>query len=343
MAESTPSREAAARQFDRIVRLVAHSSRNASKDSEGGTPLDRLASEFETSPSQIAQDLRTLTSLGEDAESDWLLSLTVIQEGDRVLLQSRGAFRRPARLTPDELLAVRIALATEPGGQELAHRLGEHPGGGNGENSGEVSSSKVGRVIPVGSDLPSDLRILELLHQAVGDRRVVSLDYLGLESGHSNSRDVEPHQCIAANGAYYCIAWCRTAGGWRNFRLDRILEANAGEEGFEPRSDFTPAMASDDAFLPSPDPGIEARVRFSPAIARWILERHPECEREDDGSVTRSYQVLGVEWFVRHILGYGTEAEILEPEEFRELLRSRLSQSVPGEATSPDPGVGRAT
>lgn len=326
MTESTPSREAASRQFDRIVRLVAHSSRYASNDSEAGTPLDRLASEFETTPSQIAHDLRTLTTLGEDAESDWLLSLTVIQEGDRVLLQSRGAFRRPARLTPDELLAVRIALATEPGGRDLTHRLGDHSGVGNRERSAEQLTGKVGRVIPLGSDLPSDLRLLELLHQAVRDRRVVTLEYLGLESGRSNLRDVEPHQCIAANGEYYCIAWCRAAEGWRNFRLDRILEATGGEEGFETRSDFTPAMASDDAFLPSPDSGTAARVRFSPAIARWILERHPECEREADGSVTVSYKVLGVEWFVRHILGYGTEAEILEPEEFRELLRSRLVQ-----------------
>ena len=70
---------------------------------------------------------------------------------------------------------------------------------------------------------------------------------------------------------------------------------------------------------------VEVRVRYSPKIARWVRERAAagmaEWTEEADGSVVILHRVADPHWVVGHALQYGAEAEILEPEELRAMVR----------------------
>ena len=114
--------DAVAEQFTRIVGLVARASRRAN-GADDGTPLAEVARELCVSPEQVEQDIRTLTLLGDGADQEWLLSICGWQQGDRVSVSSAGPFRRPVRLSPEEWLAVQVALSMEKGGAALARRL----------------------------------------------------------------------------------------------------------------------------------------------------------------------------------------------------------------------------
>ena len=64
-------------------------------------------------------------------------------------------------------------------------------------------------------------------------------------------------------------------------------------------------------------------VRYSPRVARWIAEREGR-ELAPDGSLTIEHPLADAEWGVRHVLQYGAEAEVLEPESLREEIVRRL-------------------
>jgi predicted DNA-binding transcriptional regulator YafY len=59
-------------------------------------------------------------------------------------------------------------------------------------------------------------------------------------------------------------------------------------------------------------------VRYSPRIARWIVERAVPAERADDGSVVVRHRVADPRWIVRHVLQYAGEAVVEEPEQARQ-------------------------
>jgi predicted DNA-binding transcriptional regulator YafY len=160
-----------------------------------------------------------------------------------------------------------------------------------------------------------------LVLSAITDRRKVEIRYTGERSLEGINRIIHPYQVLEQEGHGYIVAWCEVAGGWRHFRLDRILDALPAGEHFVPRSDFTPAGAS---FAP-PEETTPVQVRFSPAIARWLRERHPEAAGEPDGSIVVTWQVANPEWLVRHVLQYGPEAEVVSPPAFRELMRKQVS------------------
>ena len=71
------------------------------------------------------------------------------------------------------------------------------------------------------------------------------------------------------------------------------------------------------------------RVRYSPRIARWIAEREG-VQPDADGSLTLDHPLLDVQWGVRHVLQYGPDAEVLEPNDVREEIRRRVATFVAG-------------
>ena len=64
-------------------------------------------------------------------------------------------------------------------------------------------------------------------------------------------------------------------------------------------------------------------MRYSPKIARWIQERE-QGTTDADGSFVVEHALADLDWAVRHVLQYGPEAEVLEPEEARVAVRKRL-------------------
>jgi proteasome accessory factor C len=289
--------------LERVVSVVAECTRRDRMGMEPAT-LDELARDHGTSVAQIAADLRTITDLADDPQAEWLLSLRVWMEGNQVHLSSGGPFRRPLRFTPEEALAVTAGLATqESPPRDLMFAL--------------ITSERLPEVA-MALDAPDKL---DLFLDAVRRRRMMEILYAGLESPAGEPRIIEPHQVVSAEGRWYVIAWCWSKEAWRRFRLDRVMDAVTADATFETRDDFAAVTDPGYVFV-QPAEGVDlVRVRFAPAIARWIRERYPECEIESGGAAVVTFRVASVEWLVRHVLQYGDEAEVLEPAAYREAMR----------------------
>ncbi len=65
------------------------------------------------------------------------------------------------------------------------------------------------------------------------------------------------------------------------------------------------------------------RVRYSARVARWVAEREG-VPVDADGTVTLEHPLADPHWALRHVLQYGPDAEVLEPEAIREAVAEGL-------------------
>lgn len=293
----------AAARLNRMVSLVAELGRRRDGDEPSAT-LDELAQLLGTTPEEIQADLRRMTYLDESSDTEWLLSLQLIVEGDRVEGGSAGPFRRPMRLTPDELLVLRLSLGVDAG-EVVA--------------LGETQDSALEQVAPYSPGVGEE-QVVDVLLRTIDQRRCVELRYAGSGSKTPTVRTVHPYQVLANWGRTYVVGWCEMRNGWRRFRLDRILDVIATEDAFTERTD-----CPYDQIFGSEDPLDSVQVRFSNRIARWISERYPSATENDDGTVTVTYESATTDWLTERVLQYGADAEVVGPWFYRDAVRRAVS------------------
>ncbi|HET6654815.1 MAG TPA: YafY family protein [Gammaproteobacteria bacterium] len=86
---------------------------------------------------------------------------------------------------------------------------------------------------PVWRDSHQDafVRLLDQLHEAIGQRSVLRVRYRD-EDGRESRRDIEP-LCLAFWGGKWTLGgWCRLREDFRNFRPDRMTGCDATGETF---------------------------------------------------------------------------------------------------------------
>lgn len=310
------SPESAEARLNRLVQLVAEGTRHGREEPEG-VPLDALAGELGLTREQLLTDVQLLTEAGDDPANTWLSSLSAFQEGERLGIQCLGPYRRPIRLTADELLALRIALATET--VEPPALLAELA-----QWEADAARAVSVPIRPVPFLGGSEAAIVDLARVALDGRRKLRLAYAGDGAAEPTTRMVHVHDVVLAGGTAYLVAWCELRRDWRKFRSDRVLEAELLEDTFEPRDD-APAIATRDDLFAAPPGGVdEVRVRFSGDVARWVRERYA-VEEEADGSVSVTVRTASLDWLVRMVLHYGDAAEVLDPPAYREAMRRAVA------------------
>ena len=302
--------DAAPARLTRIVSLLAELTRCEREGKEAPT-IEALARSHGVNAKDIALDIRTLTLLGDHADAEWLLSLGLWQQAGRVSVSSAGPFRRPIRLTPEEMLAVQVALAMDPEGREIARKLAPL--------MRVISPEPAVAAATAGTDR------YQMMADAIAQRRAVELLYAGEGDRAGRRWVIQPHQLVGWRNRNYVLAWCEEVADWRIFRVGRIIDALLTGQCFDRRSDSQPVTNPADLFRPSADAVDAVRVRFLGRVSRWVRERYPDSEPQPDGSVIVTFQASSMDWLVRRVLEYGPDAEVVGPEEYREAVRRAVA------------------
>jgi proteasome accessory factor C len=309
----------AADQLSRILHLLPLATR------EQGVSLDRLAAEVGLEREQVVEDLHVVATRADYHRAGPGDDTQIVVEADRVYVWTTGEFRRPARFSPAESLALGMGLrvlAAEQGEEQgtrvlaLAERLESTLAGVERERWEEHLALDAGQ----GSGTTR-----AALLEAARTRRCCELLYLKTGAERPEHREVEPYVAVVAAGVWYVLARCQRSDGVRAFRLDRIIGVAPGEERFEVPADFDPEQYLRGGRVFHAAEEAEVVVRYSPRIARWIVEKGP-AEACADGSVVVRHRVADPRWLVRHVLQYGSDAEVLEPAEFRERVRAAVGR-----------------
>jgi proteasome accessory factor C len=283
-----------------------------------GVRIADAAADLGVSERQLRDDLELLWVCGLPGYGPGDL-IDMAFDGDRVTITYDAGIDRPLRLTPDEALALIVAL----------RMLAETPGMTN-RDAIERALAKIESAAGEQAGAPVEVRLpgggdrLEALRDAVQRRHALRITYYTATRDETTERVVDPIRVLMIGGHAYLEAWCRRAEAVRLFRADRIDEMVELAEPAAPPPEVRLHDVSAGVFQPSPDlPLVTLRVGRS---SRWITEYYP-CERVVEG--TEAADPLGEEWLVslrvtdldwarRFVLGLGPDVTVVSPPELAE-------------------------
>jgi proteasome accessory factor C len=289
--------------------------------------IAELASRVGLDKETLLGDLRALAERYE-VPGGFVDGMQIFIGPDTVSVNS-DHFLRPMTLTISELRTLELGLSI---------LRSERPP----DETGLIERARQRLLTLIGKTPPDDpveaLRFVELapneglphlaiIRAALRDRRKVRLTYRGSGSTQSTVRVVRPYAMVAAAGMWYMVAYCESSDGLRVFRADRIEEAASLNDRYEIPQTFSLRDALHEGKALQVDSASTGMtVRYSPRIARWIAEREGKAI-EPDGSVVLEHPLADAEWGVRHVLQYGPDAEVIEPQSMRHEIVRRLSRA----------------
>ena len=273
----------------------------------------------------LTRDLFTLVTRFDDGPGGFVEGVRLAFSSDTVQLESH-LFRRPMGLTPAELVAIELGLAAlaqelPPHEAAVAERARERVAAAS--TVADFESDR--RAVHAASGITSDKDSLHLsvLRTAIATRMKAAIQYRSASSPDGAARTVHPYGLVYARGRWFLIGYCDKASSIRIFRLDRMMSAVVlnSPADIPDHLDVEGALRDGRAMVGHSEEVL--CVSYSPRIARWIAE-HTEVEAQLDGSVIGEHPLLDDEWAVRHVLQYGPDAQVLEPERIRQMVLDRL-------------------
>ena len=181
---------------------------------------------------------------------------------------------------------------------------------------------------PVG---PAFEREFATLLRSLRRRRAVTCHYYSIGRDATSSRTIEPYGMMLSWGRWYCVGRARDRNALRVFRVDRMHDVRTIEDEdaeFDvPRSFEIQSYLDRSPWELSNDKPIAARIRVAFPQSRWVVGEglgrvvKPVTR---DGGTELEFAVRSTDPFLRWLLTFGPQVEVLSPQSLkRDLARLR--------------------
>jgi len=174
---------------------------------------------------------------------------------------------------------------------------------------------------PLGADLGAEAEVLGSLFGAITERRAVEFEY------RDKTRQLDPYGIAHRRGHWYLVG--AGSKGERIYRVDRIekLTVSARTGTFaKPRGFDVRSLMDSQPWETGSDPEVEAKIRFDSEVAWWAARtlglEEPEAE------LVATVPVANRDALVGWVLSFGDAAEVLEPPEIRDEIRTRIEAAL---------------
>ncbi len=181
---------------------------------------------------------------------------------------------------------------------------------------------------------PTSLEVNEAvlldLHHAIINRQQVWMRYFTAKRGAYSERVIFPYHIHNYMGDWFLIAYDTLRNDFRIFLMGRIEKWQVLPERFVRDADFSAADWIGSAFqLHGGEEVIDVAIWFSKVRAQFIRERlwHPsqKIEERKDGSLILHMQTAGMVEVKNWVLQFGSQAEVLAPEQLRDACRAEIA------------------
>ncbi|HOM19012.1 MAG TPA: transcriptional regulator, partial [Thermoguttaceae bacterium] len=169
------------------------------------------------------------------------------------------------------------------------------------------------------------------LLEALAERRAVRIRYYRIQDGQFALTKVSPYRLLFSRRSWYLIGRSTVHRAVRTFNVGRIQEATLLEDRVRIPRRFSIDRYLRNAWHLIPEPGRdrEVHVRFGPKVATNVAEviwhKTQRVEFRSDGSLDFYAKVSGLNEISWWILGYGDQAEVLDPPELRKLIARHIA------------------
>jgi proteasome accessory factor B len=171
--------------------------------------------------------------------------------------------------------------------------------------------------------------IYQQLIDAIEARHVVQIEYDSLTEWELIVTNLRPYQLLFSRHSWYVIGRSSLHREVRIFNLSRIKALKRLAVKFVMPQNFKLEQYLGNAWQMIPGTGRDSHViiRFKPLVARNVAEviwhKTQRTKLLDDGSLDFRVTVSGLNEIAWWILGYGDQAEVLQPAPLRRLIGQR--------------------
>jgi predicted DNA-binding transcriptional regulator YafY len=142
------------------------------------------------------------------------------------------------------------------------------------------------------------------------------------------TREVTPYGILFGRSNYLVAEELDAGTGPRNWRLDRIFEAEAtGRPGAKPE-DFSLQAYADESFGIYQDDTHDVVLRILPEGAedalRWRFHARQKVEQEADGAVVVRFRASGMRELAWHLFTWGDRVRIVEPQALKDMMAAEI-------------------
>jgi len=306
-------------QLKRMLQLVPFLVHNQ------GLHISEVAERFGITRKELEEDLRILICSGlPEGYPDDLLDIR--WDDDHVYIFEDLDLKRPVRFSVDEACALLTGLEAlnglpgldEGGALESVTLKLMAAAGEEGLKAAAVSGPEVA---------PEDSATLETAREAIRTGAQLRLSYLAPQRDAVSERDVDPHRLYSMDSTWYLEAYCHTAEGLRNFRLDRIqalqptgrpASSAANPAGGFPVKLFTPN--DDDAVVV-----LELTRQGAGLADDYYAERTAALP---DGNMLAEIRFGSADWLPMFAAQHGGAVRILQPAALADAAREWLDAAL---------------
>lgn len=203
--------------------------------------------------------------------------------------------------------------------------------------AGEAVQIRLEPTNPLGGRKP----VYDQLLDAVAQRRCVRISYRSLAEAKQLVTRLSPYRLLFSRRSWYVIGRSSIHRGVRTFNLGRIGTIELLDDRFRIPKGFSLQRYLRNAWhlIPESGPDHQVRIRFSPLLAQNVAEVnwHPtqQVRFNRDGSLDFRVTVSGLKEISWWILGYGNQAEVIEPMELRRMIAEHAEQMCAMYRTAP--------
>jgi predicted DNA-binding transcriptional regulator YafY len=290
-----------------------------------GHNVDSLSAHCNISRRTVFRDLEVLRDAGVPVKLD---------DEFQVYHLSDTYFLPPTKFSAEEALAV-LVLCHELGdvrqmpflapAHTAAMKLeGSLPAALRKQLRGQADAIQIRLHQP--SPLADKFPIYQDLLETIPRRRCVRIEYDSLFDRAIIQTRLSPYRLLFTGHSWYVIGRSSVHRSVRTFNLTRVRGLEPTEDCYEIPRNFSIDRYLGNAWhiVPGSGPDHKVLVRFGKTVARNVAEvkwhKTQQLKWNDDGTLDFQIKVKGLKEIMWWILGYGDEAEVVEPPELRRLI-----------------------
>ncbi len=300
MAKATDSPLAqTARLLDLVPFITSHQ----------GISISDLAHQFAINEKQLISDLTTLWMCGLPGYTALELMDLSFDSG-YVYIRNAETLCAPRALTKEEIIALLLGLDLVD--ESLpSQRI---------DLANECAALRARLVIALGVRTPikvipsGDGRIRATLLTASSQKRLVRVEYHSFYKDEISTREILPLEFRVESDHEYIYAFCITVNAFRNFRVDRVMNAVFSEKTVLERA---PSLGASEI---SPKATIRATKRLRTISERFGLQ----ISLGEEVPIA----VYTNQWLIRSILASAGDVEVLTPTALRAEIRSSAAETL---------------